>query len=256
MNMRTKKTLWIHLLLLILTVPLSAQTVEQVFQGANEFYQAGKYQEASKEYERILKQGVMSAELYFNLGNSYYRNEQLARAILSYERAALLHPNDPDIEHNLKLAYLKTIDRIEPVLDMFLIQWMRSAGAWISAETGKLMFLFSWILLFGSLAGMFLVLRPEVVRVLRIVFFFSLVFVVFSALMMGMQSFQETAKDKAIITTQTITAKSSPDAKSVDAFVIHEGVKVKLTDAVGAWVKIILADGKVGWILSEQCERI
>ena len=73
---------------------------------------------------------------------------------------------------------------------------------------------------------------------------------------MGIQSFQDTAKDKAVVTAQTVTAKSSPDAKSVDAFVIHEGVKVKLTDAVGDWVKITLVDGKVGWILSEQCERI
>jgi len=253
MNLRGISVL---LFLWLVNPPLSAQTSGDVFTHANELYRAGKYSEASKEYERIIKQGVASAEVYFNLGNAYYRNEQLAHAILCYERAALLHPNDPDIEHNLKLSYLKTIDRIEPVPDMFLIQWMRAAGAWISPETVKLVFMVAWIFLFGALAGMFLLLRQDVLRSLRIVFFLSLLFVLLSALMMWMQSFRETSKDKAIITNQTVTAKSSPDEKSLDAFVIHEGVKVKLTDAVGSWIKITLADGKVGWILSEQCEKI
>jgi hypothetical protein len=235
---------------------LHAQTAEDVFAKANELYRAGKYPEAAREYERIVKQGTVSAELYFNLGNAYYRSEQLARAILAYERATLLHPGDPDIEHNLKLAYMKTIDRIEPVPDMFLIQWMRTAGSWISVETVKLLFLLSWICVFVSLAAMFLIVRHDVLKTLRSVFFIAVVLVLLNALMMGMQSFQETTKNKAIITAQTVTAKSSPDEKSVDAFVIHEGVKVRLSDAVGVWVKIALVDGKIGWIPAGQCERI
>jgi len=233
-----------------------AQTPEDVFNRGNELYRAGKYQDAAQEYERIIKQGYSSAELYYNLGNAYYRNEQLARAILSYERAAQLHPNDPDIIHNLKLVYLKTIDRIEPVPEMFFIQWMRAVGSLISPEIMRFLFILSWVLLFGSLATMYLILRPDILRVARIIFFVSFVSVVLWAAMLGIQSFQETTRDKAIITAQIVTAKSSPDAKSVDAFVIHEGVKVKLTDVVGDWVKITLVDGKVGWIPAEQCERI
>jgi len=235
---------------------LTAQTPDDAFNRGNELYRAGKYQEAAKEYESIIKQGMLSAELYFNLGNAYYRDRQLARSILSYERAAQLHPNDPDIEHNLKLSYLRTIDRIEPVPDMFLIQWMHAVGSLISPESVRILFLLSWIVLFGSLAAMYLILRPGVIRLTRILFFFSCVLVVLCSVMLGIQSIQDKAQDKAIITAQTVTAKSSPDAKAVDAFVIHEGLKVKLTDAVGEWVKVTLVDGKIGWILSEQCERI
>jgi hypothetical protein len=244
------------LFLLFWLIPCLAQTPEDVFNRGNELYRSGKYQEAAKEYEQIVKQGTVSAELYFNLGNAYYRSEQIAQAILSYERAARLRPNDPDIEHNLKLVYLKTIDRIEPMPEMFLIQWMHAIGSLISPETVRIFFILSWILLFGSLATMYLILRPEILRIVRILFYVSFIFVVLGAAMHGIQSFQDTVQDKAIITEQTVTAKSSPDVKSLDAFVIHEGVKVKLTDAVGQWVKIILVDGKVGWIPAEQCERI
>jgi hypothetical protein len=233
-----------------------AQTPEDVFNRGNELYRAGKYQDAVKEYEHIIGQGIVNAELYYNLGNAYYRNEQLARAILSYERAAQLHPNDPDITHNLKLVYLKTIDRIEPVPEMFLIQWMRTIGSLISQRTIRFLFILSWMLLFGSLAAMYLILRPDILRIARIIFFVSIVSVILCAAMLGIQSFQETTHDKAIITKQIVTAKSSPDTQSVDAFVIHEGVKVKLTDAVGDWVKITLVDGKVGWIPADHCERI
>jgi hypothetical protein len=253
-----KHVLWIFALgsFALLTNTVSAQTSEEVFRHGNELYSAGRYQEAVQEYDRIIRHGYISAELYFNLGNAYYRNEQLSHAILSYERAAQLRPNDPDIEHNLKLVYLKTIDRIEPVPEMFFIQWMRTIGSLVSPETVRWFFLFSWGLLFGSLAVMYLVLRPVILRMTRILFFASFVFVVLGGLLMGIQSFQETSQDKAIITADIVTAKSSPDAKSVDAFVIHEGIKVKLTDAVSTWVKIVLPDGKVGWIPADHCERI
>ena len=233
-----------------------AQTPENAFNRGNELYRAGKYQEAIKEYESIIQQRVVSAEVYFNLGNAYYRERQLARAILSYERAAQYHPNDSDIEHNLKLTYLKTVDRIEAVPDMFLIQWMHAVGSWIPPETVRVVFLLSWILLFGSLATMYLVLHPAILRAARMVFFISCAVAALSVAMIGIQSFRDTAQDKAIIMVQTVTAKSSPDLKAVDAFVIHEGVKVKLTDAVGEWVKVTLLDGKIGWIPADQCERI
>ena len=233
-----------------------AQTPEAAFSRGNELYRAGKFQDAAKEYDGIIKEGKFSAELYFNLGNAYYREGRLAQAILAYERAAQLNPDDPDIEHNLKLAYLKTVDRIEPVPDMFLIQWLRAVGLLISSAHVRIIFIVSWVLLFCSLATMYLVLHPVILHTVRIVFFVSCASVVLWAAMIGIQSFRDTAQDKAIIIAQTVTAKSSPDVKSVDAFVIHEGVKVKLTDMVGGWVKATLIDGKVGWIPADQCERI
>jgi tetratricopeptide (TPR) repeat protein len=243
-------------IVVVLVCGAFAQTPQDAFNRGNDFYRAGKYQEAVKEYESIIRQGYVSAELYFNLGNAYYRMENLAQAILAYERAARLRPNDPDIQHNLRLLSMKTVDRIEPVPELFLLQWMRSVSSLASPETVRGVFVVSWIALFGSLAAMVFFVRRDALRALRIVLIASFVVVILSGAMLGLQALRSKAPEQAIITAQTITAKSSPDEKSVDAFVIHEGLKVRLTDSVADWVKITLADGKVGWIPAGDCEKI
>jgi thiol:disulfide interchange protein len=151
---------------------------------------------------------------------------------------------------------MKTVDRIEPVPELFLLQWMRSVSSLASPETVRGVFVVSWIALFGSLAAMVFFVRRDALRALRIVLIASFVVVILSGAMLGLQALRSKAPEQAIITAQTITAKSSPDEKSVDAFVIHEGLKVRLTDSVADWVKITLADGKVGWIPAGDCEKI
>ncbi|HVN47842.1 MAG TPA: tetratricopeptide repeat protein [Bacteroidota bacterium] len=235
---------------------LHAQAPDTLFFQANDLYRAGNFQDAAKNYDSILQQGFVNADVYYNLGDSYYRCGKLAPAIIAFERAARLRPHDADIEHNLRLLYLKTPDRIEPVPDLFLIQWMRTVASLVAPVVVRGFFLASWMVLFGILAGIALVRSVELVRAMRIALLIVFISVVLWGAMLGIQSLQDTSSDQAIITAQVVTAKSSPDARSVDAFVIHEGLKVKLTDAVGDWVKITLADGKVGWLLAEQCEKI
>jgi hypothetical protein len=239
-----------------LSSSLQAQTPEQLFEQGNALYRAGNYGGAAALYDSIVNLGFRSADVYYNLGNSRYRLEQLGQAVLSYERAARLRPHDPDIEHNLRLLSVKTIDRIEPVPDLFFIQWMRVVGSLLSPDTVKGLFICFWILFFSSLAVLSVVANSSVIRAVRMTMIVSFVFACLWGVLMGIQSLQDTAGNDAIVIEQTVTAKSSPDGKSVDAFVIHEGLKVKMTDAVSGWVKITLADGKVGWIEAKQCERI
>lgn len=233
-----------------------SQAPEEIFNKANDLYRAGKYSDAINEYEKIIQQNYLSEELYFNLGNAYYRDGQLGKSILYFERALILKPNDPDIQHNLKLSYLKTIDRIEPVPEFFLLQWMRSIASFLLPETVITIFIISWILMFFSLTLIYTFSQNELIRIARITFLLSSIIVAFSIIMFGIQSFRDTATDKAIITEKVVTAKTSPDSQSIDAFVVHEGLKVKISDEVGGWVKIALPDGKIGWILYSQCERI
>lgn len=249
----------VHTIILILvcsSVLLSGENPYELFERGNTLYKNGQYHEAVKIYNRILADGFVSAEVYFNLGNALYRTEQLAQAILAFERAARLKPNDPDIQHNLKLCYLKTIDRIEPLPELFLIQWLRAIVSLISQSTAEVLFLIFWTLFFLALSAGYFVRHPSVIRVLRFGIPLALLGILLAGFFILSHELLDTSANEAIITAHTVTAKSSPDPKSIDAFVIHEGLKVKITDSVGDWVKIVLPDGKVGWIDNKQCEKI
>jgi tetratricopeptide (TPR) repeat protein len=250
------RTSALTLLLMLVAMPLFGQSAQELFSRGNESYRAGRYEEAAAAYEQIIGRGETSAAVYFNLGNSYYRAGKIAPAILAFERSARLDPSDPDVRHNLRLLSLKTVDRIEAVPELFLVQWMRSLAALVSPGTARSFFLVAWGILFIALASLYLISSPALIRVARAVALASFILVLLGGVMLGLQRFNDDAAGLAIVTAPTVTAKSSPDAGSVDAFVIHEGLKVRLSDAVGGWTKVTLPDGKVGWIQASQCERI
>jgi tetratricopeptide (TPR) repeat protein len=251
-----KKTLIRTLLFFILTFSAFSQTALDEFERGNAFYREGKFEQAADSYEAILKQGLASPAIYFNLGNSYYRSGKTASAILSYERALRLQPNDPDIKHNLNLVNLKTVDRIEPLPELFFVEWLRSLSAVIPLHATVWFVAFAWFALFAGLSALSLLTSPNALRFVRALVVSALIMLIPFAVLVATQVADSRARNDAIVTASVATAKTSPDAQSVDAFVVHEGLKVKLSDAVGEWEKIILADGKVGWIRSEDCERI
>ncbi|HTY35813.1 MAG TPA: tetratricopeptide repeat protein [Bacteroidota bacterium] len=234
----------------------SGQTAADEFERANSYYRDGKFDMAAVTYEAILRQGVGSAAIYFNLGNAYYRLGKTAPAILAYERALRLRPNDPDIRHNLELVNLKTADRIEPLPELFFIEWLRTVSSYVPLTSTIWIFVLSWLVLFSSLAALYLLSSPFVHRLFRNLTVASLVLLVPSGILLVTQFADARSHNDAIVVTSVATAKTSPDAQSLDAFVVHEGLKVKLSDSLGDWVKIILADGKVGWIRAQECERI
>jgi tetratricopeptide (TPR) repeat protein len=249
----------LSLLILAVLLPpqiLRGQTALDEFERGNSYYRSGEFEQAASAYETILKHGLASPALYFNLGNAYYRLGKVAPAILAYERALRLAPGDADIKHNLNLANLKTADRIEPLPELFFVQWLRALSALLPLQTTAWLFSTAWILLFGALAGLFLVSRRGTLRLLRAASFVWLALAIPLGILLTTQVLQSQSHADAIVTVSVVTAKTSPDAQSMDAFVAHEGLKVKLSDAVGGWVKVILPDGKVGWVRSEDCERI
>ncbi len=233
-----------------------AQSPEEAFMKGNEFYRAGRFEEAAKEYESIVRQGYASGPVLFNLGNACYRSGKIARAILWFERAARIEPGDPDIEFNLRLASSRIIDRIEPLPELFLLTWIRSLAAFTSLSTSLVLFLIAWVLVFGQLALVNLMGGSSWTAAFRWGILVSLLLVVVLGFVVGVQLSEVSDQSEAIITGRSVTAKNSPDVQSVDAFVIHEGLKVRISDSVGDWRRILLADGKVGWIRSAECEQI
>lgn len=244
------------LILVVLAHTATAQTPALEFARANELYRAGSFAEAAAAYEGILRGGVASPELYFNLGNAYYRLGRVAPAILAYERARRLDPGDPEIRHNLELANLRTVDRIEVLPELFFVQWLRSFSSVVPLSATFSMFLICWVVFFGSLAVFYLLSHETILRVARLLAILAGLLLLPLGALLGAQYVESQSRNDAIVMVPVATVKTSPDTQSVDAFVIHEGLKVMIGDTLGEWVKITLADGKVGWIRVQECERI
>jgi tetratricopeptide (TPR) repeat protein len=243
---------------LLAWIPVAGQSkVEQiVFEKANQLYLNGDYSSAREEYQKIVNSGFESAELYYNLGNTFYKLGQIPSAILYFERALILSPKDEDIKFNLELAKRLVVDKINPVNEFFIKKWVRGLAGLLKADTWGLISLLVFILLLALLIIGY-VKRDFRYRSLLVPGgSLLLIALVFSLLLGGIQNKQSVHPNSAIVFSSSLTAKSSPDPGGTDLFVIHEGVKVKITDRLGSWIRIRLADGKEAWIPESSVEKI
>ena len=224
--------------------------------NADTEYQKGNYQQAIRDYEEILKNGE-SAEIYFNLGNAYYRTDNITKAVLNYERARLLSPGDDDINFNLQFARSKTIDKITPESEMFFVTWYKSLVNFTSvdnwAKTGILCIVLALLLVLLYLFGPQLLLR-------KIGFFGGLAFFVIFLLSNLFAFQQKQALDNrtgAIIMAPSVNVKKTPAKNSADQFVLHEGTRVDIIDkGMTDWRCIRVGDGREGWIETKAIEEI
>ena len=223
---------------------------------ADSLYTAERYQEAAQQYEALLKQGE-SADIYYNLGNAYYRMDDITHAVLAYERALLLSPGDADVRFNLQMARSKTIDKIVPESEMFFVTWYRSLVHMMSVD--------AW----GRTALVSLVCAMILVLVylfaqriwLRKVGFFGgmLFFVVFlAANVFGFHQQQSLLhRTGAVIIRSAVPVKSTPSKNGTDLFILHEGTRVDvIDDTMRGWREIRVADGKSGWLELKDIEII
>ena len=235
------------LILILFPVLLAAQPVTFLEQG-NQFYQKQQYDKAIQSYSKVLNEGYESAELYYNIGNAYYRQGNLGYAILNYERALKLSPGDEDIRHNLALANSKTIDRINTLPEFFLFQWWESFLAILTFSGWIYLSYIFYILLLAVIIFYFFTRRPDNQR---LAFFSGIAVLFFLAVSISISVIKYNREfniKNGIIVEQSATAKLSPDPDSNDAFVIHEGLKVKIEDKVDNYYRIRLQDGKLGWL--------
>ena len=223
---------------------------------ADSAYTRGQYQEAIKGYEALLKQGA-SADLYYNLGNAYYRTENITRAVLNYERALLLSPSDRDIYFNLQLARSKTIDKITPEQEMFFVTWYRSLVNLASVDGWARTALLALAL---AIVLVLIYLFSERIWLRKVGFFGAMALIVLfviSNVFAHQQKELLMNRSGAIVISSAVTVKSTPAKQGTDLFILHEGTKVTITDSsMKEWKEIRLADGKEGWIESDKIELI
>lgn len=245
-----------YLCFVMLINVLTFADVNDLLMNANQFYKSQNYDNAITAYEEVLSQGYAGASVHYNLGNSYYRIGKIGLAILHYEKALKYAPNDDDIIHNLQLASMKTVDKVEAVPQFFLF------GVWesvISIFTIDGWAIVAYVLFILLLLAFGLIFFLRSVSIKRNVFFFSLPFLIlfiFSVfIFLGKLKIDKEIK-YGIILENAVNVKAAPDENSSNIFVIHEGLKIKIEDKVDIWVKIRLIDGKVGWINKHFAKNI
>ena len=244
----------IALLLTSSFLPLTTYAVTKA--QADSAYQQEQYQKAAQIYEQLLKHGE-SADLYYNLGNAYYRMDDITHAVLAYERALLLSPGDADVRFNLQMARSKTIDKIVPESEMFFVTWYRSlvrlmsVDAW--ARTSIVALLCAMLLVLVYLFAQRIWLR-------KVGFFGGALFLVvfLAANIFGFQQQQSLLhRTGAVIIRSAVTVKSTPSKNGTDLFILHEGTRVNIIDdTMRGWREIRVADGKSGWVDIKEIEVI
>lgn len=242
-----------YILLSLICLTVNAQDKSQ----ADALYEKEKYEEAASIYEKILKTKGVAPELYYNLGNCYYKMDEIPLAVLNYERALLLSPGDEDIRANLVLARSKTIDKITPASEMFFVTWWKALVNSMSIQAWVILAIGAFILMLLGILSYFFV-PTIIVRKIGIYGAFAMLFVVFiSNIAAYSQNQLIENRMTAIVMSPAVTVKSSPSVNSKDLFVIHEGTKVEILDnQMKGWREVKFEEGKLGWVPKESIEEI
>lgn len=227
-----------------------------LFEKATEAYNAGDFQQAVTLYEKILSGNQHSAALYFNLGNAHYKLGEIAPSIYYYEKALLLSPNDAEIQSNLGFARNMTLDAIQPLPQTDLKRFYDKLVFFFKQDTwAYLGVVFAVLFVIGYL--LFLGLRyPNQKRVALIGGGAALLFSLGSTTMAYLQYLAYQADQPAIVFDEEVAARSEPNARAKEAFLLHEGTKVQLLDTLDNWQKVELADGQTGWLPLKSLKRL
>lgn len=247
------KKILVNILFIVTVIPsfIKADS-KSIMQTANEYYKNNRYQLAIDEYNKLLLDGFEGTSLYYNLGNAHYRLGKIGYAILYYEKALKLSPNDEDVKHNLALSKLNLKDKVDTLPPFFIFNILEGLLASFSI-TGWTIIVYIFFIL-GLLASIAYFFSRNITEQ-RISFFTGVVLtsvLILSIILLTVKMNKEFNVKDGIIIEPSVVVKSSPDYSSKDSFQIHEGLKVRLEDNVDDWVKIRLDDGKIGWIMQKS----
>ena len=249
-------------ILTIVLLPLGVQATsgmhvkQNAASMADEAYRAGDYATAIECYESVLADGLTSADLYYNLGNAYYRTGQMGPAILNYERALRLEPGMSDARENLALAENHTVDRIAVLPKLFIVRWVDTLCTHLSPTAWRIVWLVLLALL-GLSVGAF---RLGATRGLRKAGFITgvlfLLLLLTATWLLLRTTHRYNSHSEAVVMPAAVTVKSSPEGQSTDKLILHEGTRLTISDSLEGWYKITIADGTTGWCQSTDVERI
>ncbi|WP_299059046.1 SH3 domain-containing protein [uncultured Polaribacter sp.] len=243
-------------LLLIITNSVTAQNVDSLFVAANNLYKEGKFEEAIEKYKKIEGQKLVSSELYYNLGNSYYKLNKVGPTIYYYEKGLKLNPLNEDIKNNLVFAKRLALDNIEQLPQTVLQKFNKNYLQKLSYNQWAIV-----VVVFSILASLLFILFyfAEIPLKKRFYFISSVVsfFFLIASLFITYNQYNISKNTvEAIVFAEKTDVRNAPTLNSEEVFTLHEGTKVLVLDAIDNWKKIKIADGKIGWIIREKIKEL
>jgi tetratricopeptide (TPR) repeat protein len=248
-------------LLLVTVLPIHAaraDRTDEAWRRGNDAYLRGDYAAAVTAYEELNRQGLVSADLAFNLGNAYYRQGNLGRAIWAFERAAALDPEDDETRYNLnqarKLADRRVRDKIEGADRDPL--WMRTVAA-LGPATETWLFVACYLACFAALAGLWI--RRRRGEHARALLGATASILAVAALLSGGLLAGRAALDRipfGVILPDAVAVREGADTNYRTSFELHAGLRVRLLDRDQEWLRIRLPNGLEGWVREADVGRL
>jgi len=231
---------------------VQAQDPQVLFNEANNAYAKADYPAAIDLYQKILKNGMISGEVYFNLGNAYFKSDRIGYAILYYEKAKKYLDGDPSLDQNLKLARMRIVDQIDEIPVLFIEQWWQELIHLFPINT------YLWFCLaFFTLFMLLLILRIFLQRPwLKNLIWITLVLFVATAIFTTSQIYEFETTEFGIILDNKISVVSEPGLGGKEVFILHEGTKVEVNRQLDDWLEITIPDGKTGWVRKSDLDII
>ncbi len=233
-----------------------ATNPDELWALANNAYINGNFSKAIKFYEAIEAQGLQSLPLYYNLANGYFKLGDVAKSLLYYYRALKIEPSDEDTKHNIEVVEAQTKDKIEAIPLFILAEWSKAVSNLLPIVWWSIISVVAWC---GVLAFLIMFLLSRQLSLRKFGFYGVVIFVILmfvSTSYAVSESREIVDNNDAIVMSQSLAVKSSPSSASTDLFIIHAGTKVEVVTTLEGWSKVIIADGRQGWVESKRLEII
>lgn len=248
------------LLFLALPFGVSAQTVAKAeFSKAlgDSAYVQGRYSDAIRIYETVIENDGYSADIYYNLGNAYFRNNMIGKSILNYERALRIDPTDKDTKANLEYALTRTKDEVAEQYELFVVTWFKAVVNALGITVWSVMAIVAFIILLLTLLLFFFNSNNGIRKTAFVMAVISIFVTIFANVAASHIYHYMNDDSEAIVMKEEAYLKSTPDNSGTELIKVHEGRKVRyVDDSMRDWKEVELEDGTVGWLPTNAIERI
>jgi tetratricopeptide (TPR) repeat protein len=224
--------------------------------AANQQYESGEFQAAAEAYEAIIRAGTRDSSVYYNLGNAYFKQGDLGRAILSYRRAHALNPRDPDIVANLRIARAQTVDQIEATAAGSVANFIQVAEDWLTLHEAGILALALWLLMgFFALLAVF---KPSWRRWTGFVIAVLALFLAIGLLSMASRFYRAERYPPAVVVAEQVNVTSGPGSADqyLLEFTLHSGTEVLVLESRSGWRRVSLPGDLQGWVNAEAIEPV